>query len=111
MKRGEIWRVHIPFSAGHAQAGDRPALIVQNDTFLATLPTILIVPLTSTMAAGRFPGTLSVQPDGQNGLTMPSIALVFQARSIDKRDCVQRLGTLDDLTLDRIAEILQKLIF
>jgi mRNA-degrading endonuclease toxin of MazEF toxin-antitoxin module len=30
MKRGEVWRVRIPFAPGHAQAGDRPALIVQS---------------------------------------------------------------------------------
>ncbi len=84
MKRGEVWRVRIPFAPGHAQAGDRPALIVQNDQFLASLPTVLIVPFTSTTAAGRFAGTLSVQPDGANGLTLPSVALVFQVRAIDK---------------------------
>ena len=110
MKRGEIWRVRIPFSSGHAQAGDRPALIVQNDSYLASLPTILIVPFTSTTAAGRFAGTLAVQPDGQNGLTMPSIALIFQVRAVDKRDCVQRLGMVDDQTLGRIIGLLEQLI-
>jgi mRNA interferase MazF len=85
-------------------------LIVQNDAFLTSLPTILIIPFTSAMAAGRFAGTLAVQPDGRNGLTLPSIAFVFQARALDKRDCVQRLGFLDDPTLDRIAELLGKLV-
>jgi mRNA interferase MazF len=110
MKRGEIWRVHIPFAPGHAQAGDRPALIIQNDAFLFSLPTALIVPFTSAMAAGRFAGTLTVHPDSQNGLTLPSVALVFQARAVDKRDCIQRLGIVDGTTLDRITEILGQLI-
>jgi mRNA interferase MazF len=85
-------------------------LIVQKDVFLASLPTVLIIPFTSTAGAGRFAGTFSVQPDGQNGLTLPSIALVFQARAVDKRDCVQRLGLVDDVTLDRIVAILESLI-
>ena len=55
MRRGEIWRVRIPLAPGHAQAGDRPALIVQNDSLIATLPTVLIVPFTRTSAAVRFP--------------------------------------------------------
>jgi mRNA interferase MazF len=110
MKRGEIWRVRIPFASGHAQAGDRPGLIVQNDAFLATLPTVLIVPFTSTAGAGRFAGTFPVQPDSQNGLTLPSIALVFQTRAVDKRDCILRLGFVDDPTMDQITDLLNKLM-
>ena len=78
MKQGEVWRVRLPSIPGHTQAGERPAIIVQDDSFIRSLPTVLIVPLTSTAAALRFAGTLIVQPDNQNGLTMPSVALVFQ---------------------------------
>jgi mRNA interferase MazF len=110
MRRGEVWRVRIPFAPGHAQAGDRPALIVQNDSLIASLPTVLIVPFTSTPGAARFPGTLVVPPDGHNGLTVPSVALVFQLRALDKRDCLQRIGVLDDPTLDGILALIDQLI-
>ncbi len=110
MRRGEVWRVRIPFAPGHAQAGDRPALIVQNDPLIASLPTVLIVPFTSTPGAARFPGTLVVSPDGQNGLTVPSVALVFQLCALDKRDCLQRLGVLDAATLDGILAQVDQLI-
>jgi mRNA interferase MazF len=110
MTRGEIWRVRIPFAPGHAQAGDRPALIVQDNSLIVALPTVLIIPFTSAPGASRFPGTLIVQPDGQNGLTLPSVALIFQLRALDKRDCVQRLGILDSQTLDQIFVILDKLL-
>lgn len=76
--------MRIPFAPGRAQAGDRPALIVQNDALIASLPTVLIVPFTSTVAAARFQGSVVVSPDGQNGLTLPSVALAFQLRAIDK---------------------------
>ena len=109
MTRGEVWRVHIPFAPGHAQAGNRPALIVQADPFIASLPTVLIVPFTSTLAAARFAGTLVVQPDSQNGLTVPSVALVFQLRAVDKRDCLQRLGILNIQTLEQILVLLDQL--
>ena len=55
------------------------------------------------------PGTLAVQPDGQNGLTVPSVALVFQLISVDQRYCLQRLGVLDAVTLDQIFAELDKL--
>jgi mRNA interferase MazF len=102
MQKGDVWQVRIPFAPGHAQAGERPAVIVTDDPFIPALPTVLIVPFTSSRGATRFSGTLLVQPDGQNGLTLPSVALVFQLRALDKRDCLYRLGVLDPATLDQI---------
>jgi mRNA interferase MazF len=109
MKRGEVWRVHLPSVPGHTQAGMRPAVLVQEVQATALLPTILIVPFTGTQAATRFPGTVPVQPDAQNGLTVPSVALVFQLTAIDQRNCLQPLGVLDPATLDQIFAELDKL--
>jgi mRNA interferase MazF len=101
--------VRIPYAPGHTQAGERPALIVQDDPFVASLPTIMIVPFTSTLGATRFDGTVQIQPDAANGLTLPSVALVFQLRALDKRDFIQRLGVLDAPTLERIYQLLDQL--
>ena len=109
MKRGEVWRVRLPAVPGHTQAGLRPAVILQEDQATAALPTVLIVPFAGTQAASRFPGTLAVQPDGQNGLTVPSVALVFQLTAIDKTNCLQPLGALDPVTLDQIFAELARL--
>ena len=38
------------------------------------------MPLTSKLATLRFPATVLIQPDAQNGLSVPSVALVFQMR-------------------------------
>ncbi len=95
MRRGEGWRVRLPLLPGHAQAGERPALIVQHGPYIRSLPTVLIVPFTSRLAATRFPGTLLVQPDGQNGLTTPSVALIFQLGAHDQSNLLYRLGELD----------------
>ena len=84
MKKGEVWRVRLPSVPGHTQAGIRPAVLLQDDQATAGLPTVLIIPFPATQAALRFPGTLAVQPDGQNGLTVHSVALVFQLTAIDK---------------------------
>lgn len=110
MRRSEVWRVHLPSVPGHTQAGVRPAVIVQEDWVTAALPTVLIVPFTGTIASLRFPGTLLVQPDAQNGLTLPSVALVFQLTAIDRNDCLQPLGVLDPATLDLLFAELDKLM-
>src|SRR4029079_1529165 len=110
MRRGEVWRVRLPPASGHAQAGERPALVVQNDAFPAALPTVLVVPFTGSLAAARFAGTLRVDPDGTNGLTTPSVALAFQLRAIDRRDGVQRLGEVDATTFAAVVDLIRDLI-
>jgi mRNA interferase MazF len=104
MRKGEVWRVRLPMLPGHTQGGERPAVIVQNDAVIAALPTVWMVPFTSNTAATRFPGTVLVQPDGQNGLTVPSVALVFQLSTQDKRNFLFRMGMLDDLSLGQILQ-------
>ncbi len=106
MKKGEIWKVRLPPAIGHVQAGDRPAIIVQNEPLILTLPTVLVVPLTGILAANRFASTLTIQPDAQNGLTIPSVAFVFQLRALDKQNLLHRLGELDATSLSQVlAEI------
>lgn len=109
MKKGEIWRVSIPPAPGHSQSGVRPAIIVQELTFNNSLPTTLIVPLSSKLAARRFAGTLVIQPDQTNGLTVPSVALVFQMRNLDHQYCLKPVGEVDVATMDRIFELLDQL--
>ena len=109
MKRGEVWRVRLPTGAGHAQSGERPAIIIQNDANTARLPTVLIVPLTSSRAALRFPGTAEIQPDGQNGLTVASVALGFQTTALDKQFVLRRLGVLNDADLARVLQLIADL--
>jgi mRNA-degrading endonuclease toxin of MazEF toxin-antitoxin module len=84
-------------------------VILQDDKATAALPTLLVVPFTSSQAAIRFPGTVPVQPDGKNGLSVSSVALVFQLIAIDQRYCLQRLGVLDAGTLDQVFVELDKL--
>ncbi len=109
MRKGEVWQVRIPPAPGHAQTGERPAAILTEDAFIPALNTVLIVPFTSSHATLHFPGTLLVQPDGQNGLTTPSVALVFQLRALDQRHCLYPRGVLDTATLDQIFAELDKL--
>jgi mRNA interferase MazF len=97
MNRGEVWRVHLPSGPGRVQTGDRPAIILQEASFTTSLTTVLIAPFTSNLAAIRFAGTLLVQPNAQNGLSTPSVALVFQTRAVDKQWLLRRIGTLDQV--------------
>jgi len=99
MNVGEIFWVEFPARGGRAQTGRRPAIIVQKGK---TLPTVLLVPLTTQQDALRFSGTILVEPDANNYLRQPSVALVFQLTAIDKNFIKDKLGTISD---DKMKEI------
>jgi mRNA interferase MazF len=89
---------------GHAQAGKRPCIFISSVQGMA-----LLIPLTSNPDATRFEATLPIGASGVNGLTMDSVALVFQLRAIDVRKIEKRIGTLQDLDADRVNEVLAQL--
>ncbi len=99
MNAGEIVWVEFPARGGRAQAGRRPAIIVQKDK---SLPTVLLVPLTTQQDALRFSGTILVEPDANNHLRQPSVALIFQLTVIDKNFIKNKLGAISD---DKMNEI------
>jgi mRNA interferase MazF len=109
MDVGEIYTVEIPSSDGHEQAGTRPAIVVQAPQFENRLPTVLIVPLTSRLAAQAFPGTFVIHPDPENNLTMTSVALVFQLRAINKRRLKGRIGRLNASLLAQVHQAIKDL--
>jgi mRNA-degrading endonuclease toxin of MazEF toxin-antitoxin module len=103
---GEIRWVEMPTRGGHAQAGRRPAVIVQS---AVGLPTTLIIPLTSQLDALRFPGTVLVEADSNNGLRRASVALVFQLTAVDRRHISDRLGAVSKELMEELWLALDKL--
>jgi mRNA-degrading endonuclease toxin of MazEF toxin-antitoxin module len=106
MTKGEIWGTELPVKGGHVQRGVRPALILAD----ATKSIALVIPLTSALAAQRFPHTLFVAPTTSNGLEKPSVLLLFQLGAIDKRFLHRSIGTLDEALKERVDEKLRALI-
>ena len=102
MNAGDVFWVEFPAGAGRAQAGRRPAIVVQSATVADRLPTVLLVPLPTQHDALRFPGTVLVEPDGTNGLRRPSVALTFQLTAVDRRFLGVRAGSVSDSTMDAV---------
>jgi mRNA interferase MazF len=99
VRRGEVWYADLPVPSGeqgHEQIGMRPVVIVLSDLSPATNPMVMIVPLTSQQEALRFPHTISVLPSPQNGLTLPSVLLVFQMRAVSRARFKKRIGLLEE---------------
>jgi mRNA-degrading endonuclease toxin of MazEF toxin-antitoxin module len=109
VKHGEVFWVDLPDRGGREQRGRRPAIIWQDTSAFARLPTVLVIPLSAQLDTLRFAGTALVEPSATNGLAAPSAALVFQLGACDVRRIGQRLGQMDASDLAKIREIALRL--
>ncbi|MCC7334005.1 MAG: type II toxin-antitoxin system PemK/MazF family toxin [Pirellulaceae bacterium] len=92
MNIGDIHWVDLPGAGGRAQFGRRPAMVIQDEKYGGNLPTVIVVPLTSTQKALRFAGTTAIVATPESGLRNDSVALVFQCLAIDRSQVGQRVG-------------------
>jgi mRNA interferase MazF len=106
---GDIHWADLPNQGGREQFGRRPAIIWQDNSAFPHLPTVLILPLTSRLSAQRFSATCLIQPTSLNGLSVTSVALVFQLGAFDVRRIGSRVGSLDAADLAAVRDIARKL--
>src|SRR5687768_9914398 len=110
MNRGEIWDVELPpppGGQGREQTGFRPALIVSVEPDPGN-PLCMIVAFTSNMRTLHFPHTLEVMPSPRNGLSKPSVALVYQLAALDRNRVVRRRGILEMESLAQVDRIIKR---
>ncbi|MCZ2344382.1 MAG: type II toxin-antitoxin system PemK/MazF family toxin [Bacteroidales bacterium] len=112
MPIGDICWIYYPNSDGHEQAGGRPGLVIQDDSFASDSPLVLTIPITSAAATlSRYPAVVAVPATRENGLTKDSCALVFQLRAVDRRRVrEQPIGVIELNVLDQIYQALGHLI-
>ena len=97
-------------SKGSEQAGRRPVLVISGERINQLLPVVNVIPLTSRKSASRviYPNEV-VLPAGVAGLSVDSIALCYQIRTLDKSRLERDLGELIEVNLRR--EILKAIRF
>ncbi|MGL5876430.1 MAG: type II toxin-antitoxin system PemK/MazF family toxin [Xenococcaceae cyanobacterium] len=100
MVRGDVLLVGLPETDRREEKGNRPAIAIQTD--VANSPMLMIVPITSSLGALRFPFTVKIEPSNLNGLTLPSVAMIFQMRAIDRKRIIRKIG---DLESEYLAEV------
>ena len=100
--RGDIYYANLDPIVGSEQNGYRPVLIVQNDVGNQHSPTVIVALLTSRKdAKATQPTHLLIQP---KILKYPSIVLLEQLRTIDKRRFEEYVGRLERKTMALIDE-------
>ena len=86
VKRGDIFYADLSPVVGSEQGGVRPVLIVQNDTGNRHSPTVIAAAITSQTGKARLPTHISIS----------SVILLEQVRTLDKRRLREKMGRLDD---------------
>ena len=108
MARGDIFLVSLPASNQREEKGKRPALAVQTDNALS--PMLMVVPITSSLRAMRFPFTVKIEPSEKNGLMLTSVAMIFQMRAIDRKRIIRKIGQLEPGYLAQVDEEIWRML-
>lgn len=98
IKRGDIFYADLSPVVGSEQGGLRPVLIIQNDVGNRYSPTVIAAAITSRMSKNRLPTHIDIHAD-KVGLAKDSVVLLEQIRTLDKRRLKERMGHLDDQTM------------
>ncbi len=105
IKRGEIYYADLSPVIGSEQGGVRPVLIIQNDVGNKYSPTVIAAAITSQHNKNKLPTHISVDADNC-GLAKDSIVLLEQVRTIDKQRLKEKMGSLDNNSMDMVDKAL-----
>ena len=102
MRRGDVYDARLDPAEGSEQAGTRPVIIVSRDAINSNLGIVVVVPCTTLRSTTRLhPGRIVLHtPDG--GLSVDSVALCEQVRTIAKARLLRHRGTLSPRTVAQV---------
>ncbi len=108
-KRGEIYRANLePVKGSEIKGVFRPVLIIQNNTVTDRVRSVVAIPFTKTVKRKRWPFTVFVEKNKDNGLEEDSVLLCHQIRALDNARLTKRIG---DLSEEKISEVERTLLF
>ena len=103
IRRGDIYYADLSPVVGSEQGGIRPVLIVQNDVGNKHSPTVIAAAITSRMGKTKLPTHIDVFAE-KVGLQKDSVILLEQMRTIDKKRLGEKMGHLDDETMNAVND-------
>ena len=93
--RGDMYYADLGRGIGSEQEGYRPVVIIQNNVGNKHSPTVIIASITSkTGVKAKLPTHYYI--DAEDGLELPSIVLLEQLRTVDKRRLGNFIGHLSE---------------
>lgn len=103
--RGDMYYADLGRGIGSEQKGYRPVLIIQNNIGNKHSPTVIIAAITSRVGVkAKLPTHYFVNTE--SGLEAPSIVLLEQIRTIDKKRLDSYIGHLSEEHINGIDKAL-----
>lgn len=99
IKRGDIYYADLSPVVGSEQDGQRPVLIIQNDSGNRYSPTTIVAAITSQMHKRNLPTHVII--NGSESM-MKSMVMTEQIRTIDKTRLDRYITTLDSETMHEV---------
>lgn len=97
--RGEVYLVRFDPVEGSEVGKTRPALILQNDTANRTSPVTIVAAISSQFNPSHLYPTEVLIKAGEAGLTVDSVVLLNQIRTIDKARLLSLVGKIEPQTM------------
>ena len=103
--RGELYYADLGKGIGSEQEGYRPVVIVQNNMGNKYSPTVIVAPVTTNHEAkAKLPTHCFI--GAESGLDAPSVILLEQLRTIDKKRLGHFVGRLNRIHLRQLNHAL-----
>ena len=98
-KRGDIYLADLNPVIGAELGGVRPVLVLQNNVGNHYAPTLIVVPMTSNiLKKPKQPTHFLLKKT--NGLSMASMVILEQIKTLDKRRIIKYMGKVDHEILE-----------
>ena len=104
-RRAEVFVVSLDPTVGAEIKKTRPAIVIQNDPANRRSPITIVAAITSQFGMPLYPTEVLIRPP-EGGLTVDSVVLLNQIRSVDNGRLVRRLGVLSPETMREVNRAL-----
>ncbi len=106
VSQGEIYWINLGEPSGSEPACIRPFVVVQNNVFnKSMINTVIVCAVTSNIKRAQSPGNILLLPKEAN-LPKQSVVNISRIYTVDKRDLIEKIGTLSP---ERIGQIIKGL--
>ena len=107
VERGEVYLVRFDPVEGSEVGKTRPALIIQNDIANRTSPVTIVAAISSQFNPSHLYPTEVLIKAGEAGLTVDSVVLFNQIRTLDKARLLSLLGKIESQTMLEIERAIK----
>ena len=110
IKQGDIFWVDLGKPSGSEPGYRHPHMVIQNNVFnRSRINTVVVCSLTSNLQRAHSPGNVMLNK-GEANLTKQSVINITQIFTVDKKDLVEKIGSISSERMTQVLEGIELLI-